>query len=559
MKKTAALRRAGRWPGVPDRLMVVLAEELLATHQLREGYDHFTTLCAERPESALAESLAGVFQARLDGPDEKAFARLDAAAVRDLGLPQYFRGTVLAGFPDCAGRADTVISDLEFVLAVGDPFPAGFRHSVYAALERAYACQGRTEDAREARTRIGHEPGLSLVTENLVSPQDGLRMGPPRLAEMAPGVHVAQGYDFADFAFVVTGEGVVAIDAASHPRHVEAALRDLRAVTRAPITHVILTHAHFDHIGGLEALTGPGVQVIAQAAFPDELALQAASPPPFPYLLPADQDRRPHAVPDRLVDRPETLTVGGTRFTLIPVGGGETRDGLLVHLPDEGVVFTGDVCMPYLGAPFFAEGSPEGLLDALRTVQDLSPRLLIHGHPPLTENFTVESFPGLLGALLDLHAVVAEDIAAGRTLTEVLARDHLPEFLRDHPVAVLPYLVIRDGFVQRLYDQRTGYWKADGEGVDPLDPAQWAAALDLLGGGRAEAFAAAGEELLARDDPAPALRVVDYGLLSHPDDAALAGLRRRLLLALVERNQFFDPFKFAYYAGLAGLTVSPAG
>ena len=559
MKETDALRRAVRWPGIPDRVIAVLAQQMLAARQFREGHDYFTALSAERPESALAESLAGVFQARLDGPDEKAIARLDAAAERGLGLPQYFRGTVLAGLPDCAGRADTAIADLEFVLAVRDQFPAGFLHSVHAALARAYACRGRTDEARAALDRLGHAPDLSLVTDYLVSAEDGLRMTAPRLVEMAPGVHVAQGYDLADFAFVGTDDGIVAIDAASHPRHVEAALRDLRAVTRAPITHVILTHAHFDHIGGLEALAGPETQVVAQAAFPDELALQAVSPPPFPSLLPDGQDRRPHVVPDRLVEQPETLTVGGRRFTLVPIAGGETRDGLLVQLPDEGVVFTGDMCMPYLGAPFFAEGSAEGLFDALRTVQDLHPRLLIHGHPPLTENFTAEAVPGLLAALRDLHAVVSDDIVAGRSLTDVLDRDHLPEVLRGHPAAILPYLVMREGFVQRLHDQRTGYWKADGDGVDPVGRAQWAAALDLLAGGRTQAFAAAGEELLTRGEPAAALRIVDCALLSHPDDTALAGLRGRILRALVERHQLFSPFRFAYYAGLAGLTVEPAG
>lgn len=559
MKETHALRRAVRWPGIPDRVTAVLAQQLLATRQFREGYDYFTALSAERPESALLESLAGVFQARLDGPDEKAIARLDAAAERGLGLPQYFRGTALAGLPDCAGRADTVIADLEFVLAVRDRFPAGFLRSVHAALARAYACQGRTEEARDARERLGHAPGLSLVTDYLVSAEDGLRMTAPRLVEMAPGVHVAQGYDLADFAFVRTDDGIVAIDAASHPRHVEAALRDLRAVTQAPITHVILTHAHFDHIGGLEALVGPGTQVVAQVAFPDELALQAVSPPPFPALLPDGQERRPHVVPDRLVEQPETLTVGGRRFTLIPVAGGETRDGLLVQLPDEDVVFTGDMCMPYLGAPFFAEGSAEGLFDALQTVQDLRPRLLIHGHPPLTENFTVEALPGLLAALRDLHTVVAADIVAGRSLAEVLERDHLPEVLRGHPVAILPYLITREGFIQRVHDQRTGYWKADGEGVDPVGRAEWAAALDLLAGGRAEAFAAAGEQLLARGEPAVALRIVDCALLTHPDDPSLAELRGGILRALVERHQLFSPFRFAYYAGLAGLTVESAG
>lgn len=116
------------------------------------------------------------------------------------------------------------------------------------------------------------------------------------------------------------------------------------------------------------------------------------------------------------------------------------------------------------------------------------PRLLFHGHIPLTENFTTESLPALSAALRDLYAVVADDIAAGRELTDALARDHLPEVLREHPAAVLSYLVMHDGFVQRVHDQGTGYRRTDGEGVDPLAPAQWAAALDLLGGGQAEAF-----------------------------------------------------------------------
>ncbi|MGW2516703.1 MBL fold metallo-hydrolase [Streptomyces sp. NPDC001617] len=102
----------------------------------------------------------------------------------------------------------------------------------------------------------------------------------------------------------------------------------------------------------------------------------------MPRLVPSDRTRRPQVVPDRLVGRPETLTVGGTRFDLIPIAGGGTSDGLLVHLPDQDVVFTGDMCMTYLGAPFFPEGSAEGLFGALRTVQDLDPRLLIHGHIP---------------------------------------------------------------------------------------------------------------------------------------------------------------------------------
>ena len=67
--------------------------------------------------------------------------------------------------------------------------------------------------------------------------------------------------------------------------------------------------------------------------------------------------------PDVMVDRPTQLVIGGTRFSLLPTRGGETNDALLVHMPDEGVLFVGDILMPYLGAPFTPEGSVDGLLE----------------------------------------------------------------------------------------------------------------------------------------------------------------------------------------------------
>ena len=56
--------------------------------------------------------------------------------------------------------------------------------------------------------------------------------------------------------------------------------------------------------------------------------------------------------------------------------------------PTSGSCSSGMAFMPYLGAPFAAEGSVEGLLDTIRLLRSLKPKLLIHGHTPLTENFT---------------------------------------------------------------------------------------------------------------------------------------------------------------------------
>src|SRR5258707_157165 len=179
----------------------------------------------------------------------------------------------------------------------------------------------------------------------------------------------------------------------------------------------------------------------------------------------------------------------------------------MVYLPASGVLFTGDVMMPYLGAPFFAEGSPEGLLGALRLIAEINPRKLVHGHTLLTELFTVDTVPGLLDALTELRDQSLAGIGRGLILTGLLKANVLPEVLREHPAAVGPYLAIRDHFVQRLYHQHSGYWQPDGQGLEPVDAADRAAALDLLAGGRPEQFASAARTLLAQRDPALALGV----------------------------------------------------
>jgi glyoxylase-like metal-dependent hydrolase (beta-lactamase superfamily II) len=66
--------------------------------------------------------------------------------------------------------------------------------------------------------------------------------------------------------------------------------------------------------------------------------------------------------PDQLISERTSLVVGDTELVLIPVSGGETPGALMVHLPAAGLLFAGDIMMPYLGAPLTAHGAPEGLL-----------------------------------------------------------------------------------------------------------------------------------------------------------------------------------------------------
>jgi hypothetical protein len=141
-------------------------------------------------------------------------------------------------------------------------------------------------------------------------------------------------------------------------------------------------------------------------------------------------------------------------------------------------------------------------------------------------------------------------------LPHILDLGYLPALLRDHPAAVVPYLVSRDDFIARLYHQRTGYWQPDGQGLDPRSQEERAAALDLLAGEKADAFAYAGASLADQGDLALALEIITPGLLRHPDSSELAELREAVLVRLMEQRQLLDPVGFLVYAELAGAEFS---
>jgi glyoxylase-like metal-dependent hydrolase (beta-lactamase superfamily II) len=570
-----SLKEAASWPGADRNTVVTLATALVAARADAEGSRYFQDLSERNPADATAQALAGFFQVRAGLDVAAALTKLDQAATMDLGLPQYFRGLALAELlpgagPSAAehaatdtGRADQVIADLEFVVAARDQFPVALLRAAYQSLARAYLVLGRQQRAAEAARRSGLGPAATarppMFTSFSVNARDGMRVSAPGVLNPAPDVHVAQSYDFGDFAFIQTSAGVVAIDAGTSPDRVRAAMADLGLTDRAPVSHLIFTHAHLDHTGGSEAVRGPDTEVIASAGFPAEAERQRRWNLPFRYFTGTSASPASDVKPDRLISERTSVVVGGTEFVLIPVRGGETPDALMVYLPGSGLLFTGDALMPYLGVPFTAEGSPEGLLETLRYIRELAPRQLIGGHTTLTENFTIEALPGLEPALTELHEFALARIGENMLLPHILDLGYLPALLRDHPAAVVPYLVSREDFIARLYHQRTGYWQPDGQGLEARSREEIAAALDLLAGEKADAFISAAATLADQGDLALALEILAPGLLRHPGNSDLAELRQAVLVRLMEQRQLSDPFGFLVYAELAGAELSPVG
>lgn len=553
-----------------DILVVLIAtQEFLSGHREWDGYEYFGKLAAEQPaRSALFRAVQGLMQARVakDIPllqrvawVEDAIRKLDEGVAADPNVGHFARGLVFADLPPRFGKAQQAITDLQQALDHADELPTPLHRGIYRGLAAAYQTIGDQQRSKEMLRLSGFsslDETPRVLGDVSVGPTEGYRFNPPHMHKEAEGVYVAQGYDFANISFLVGDEFIVAIDSGTSERTARNALQDLRKISPLPIRYIILTHGHWDHVGGVAALREPGTIVIAQGSFPIVLGRSQSLQLPLHDFFGNDKPNLA-VTPDRLVTKNESINEGGMDLTLIPAPSGETEDALFILDAKHNILFVGDAFMPYVGAPFVAEGSPEGYRDAISLALKLHPSRLVHGHTPLTDLFTIEAMPGLGEALASLYARTVTAANTGRPLAEVLHDNFLPPSLRSSPKAVVPFLILRDLFIQRLYQKHGGYWQADGTGIDNFTRAEWGRSLDLLAGGNDQVFVRAIQDLLDRGDAPMALQLADDGLTQHPESTDLRAARDRTLTAMRERFVVTNPFRFIVYSEQAGRSLSP--
>jgi glyoxylase-like metal-dependent hydrolase (beta-lactamase superfamily II) len=568
--KRETLTAAALVPHAAPITLLATYASFAADGKLYEGLHFFHDQAAARPDEPLLLALEGVCQAKLAN-DVGFFQRIDwvndavkklddaVAKEKDPLYERWLRGIVLAELPEgFFHKAAAAVEDLTWTLENQARLPVGFLRNTYRALAKADTSLEKLDDARAALAKSGYATfdDPQFTTDFWVTKASGFHYGTPALVERAPGIYSAEAFDFSDFFFVVTKDGVVAVDAGFNEQNVKPALDALRKVTPLPITHVIVTHAHYDHIGGIGALLGKDTQVIASARYEETLRTENERAIPYAFFYGLNGKRSYALHPTHVVKEKESMSIGGVDFVLHPVSGGETSDALMIELPVSGTLIAGDVFMPYLGGPFFNEGSPEGLLDVLAYTHAVHPKLVLHGHTALNPNFPASSLDGLEAALRETYATTLEGIRDGATQAELLARAPFPKALAAHPESVIPYVACRQHFIERIFRQHTGYWSDAGEGLAHHDAASLAKALDLVAGRKEGAFIDASDELSGQGDYSLALEIADAGLAAHPKSAALAASRARALTGLRLQTEATDPFAFFIYSEWAGAELS---
>ena len=200
----------------------------------------------------------------------------------------------------------------------------------------------------------------------------------PRVKELAPGVYSyeqlrsAGDEHFATVSmFVVTDEGVLVADGQGSPDETRLLVETIAGITSQPITHVVVCSDHGDHTAG-------------NAEFPDG-ALFYAHPTSRAILqAAADNPDRPDSappvvVPTETVETSDVLTLGGTEIRILFLGRAHTGGDLVVHLPEEKILFMSEA---YLNRvyPAMRSAYPSEWVAMIEAAQALDVDTYVPGH-----------------------------------------------------------------------------------------------------------------------------------------------------------------------------------
>lgn len=267
---------------------------------------------------------------------------------------------------------------------------------------------------------------LVLLASTALAAPDSVSTKVRTIDKVAPDVYVIRHPDAPDTfpqsntLVVIGAREVLVVDSCYLPSSAKEDIAQIKKWTKKPVRYLVNTHWHYDHTMGNGAYVDafPNVSIVAHtetqkqirgyngqwfAKFPDRAArfqkqLDDGKDERGAPLTPAARDeikraiagiapvqkefaplaRRTDMVPTVAFDRSLTLDLGGREVQLLFLGRGNTAGDVVVYLPKEKLVATGDLVdhpVPYLGG-----GYPVDEIATLEALLRLDVTTVVPGH-----------------------------------------------------------------------------------------------------------------------------------------------------------------------------------
>lgn len=388
------------------------------------------------------------------------------------------------------------------------------------------------------------------------------------LSEVADGIALIEA--FSHVVTFRTGDGLVVFDT-SLEAFAGGVLTSLRKWSREPVSNIVFTHGHVDHVGGAGAFLKEAEAMGMKR--PRVVGHENVSPRFRRYertngynftinarqFAPAEElslnEKGGHARrrfgPDPFVEPDTTfrdtldIRVGDTHFEMRHAIG-ETDDHLWAWVPEHKAVCSGDFVtwvFPNAGNPQKVQRYPLEWAHALREMMALEPELLLPAHGlPIGGKARIRTvLDNIARALEELVRQTLDMMNAGARLDDIVHSVRLPDDLMNkpylRPVYDEPEFVIHN--IWRLYG---GWYDGNPARLKPAPDAALAAELAGLAGGalalsrRAGELADKGELRLACHLAELAVQAAPGSAEAHAVRAAVYGMRRKAESSLMAKG-----------------------
>jgi alkyl sulfatase BDS1-like metallo-beta-lactamase superfamily hydrolase len=311
------------------------------------------------------------------------------------------------------------------------------------------------DDVEKAAELHAAEPVGEVAAKRLASVGETERSAadlinvPVEVRKLADFVYQARGVS--NTHVIATSEGNVVFDTGLAIQSAKQR-RLLGEAVPGAVTHVILSHSHQDHVGGVRFWVEDGSEIVAHAEFAEEQRYLKDLEPYFWHRNRTLFPFMPESPPDigllAFGNIEPTLTVddgvplrfeqGGIRFEVLPTPGAEGADNLSLWLPDQKILFSGDFfgpLFPQFPNVFTMRGEkvrkPIEYLASLERIIALAPEMIVPGHnDPITGGAGIKvSLVKMRDAVRYVHDATIAGMNAGKTVHELMAEIKLPEEL----------------------------------------------------------------------------------------------------------------------------------
>ena len=373
---------------------------------------------------------------------------------------------------------------------------------------------------------------------------------PIEVQQIADNVYMATGVG--NVIMITTDEGNVLFDAGlvlQTPQQKKA----LEEISDAPIHTIVLSHSHADHIGGTRFFANDDTRIIAHDQFEEEQRYLMELEPfqygrnrtLFPWM-PAWEDRPDIAMmryggiePDVTVDNWDmfSFTLGGTEFQVFGTPGAEGADNVVLWLPQEKILFTGDFFgpqFPQFPNVFTMRGEkvrkPMEYVKSLDLLLPLNAEIVVPSHlnPTHGAEQIRTDMQRIRDAVQYVHDETVAGMNAGKSVYELMKEITLPpelDLVQNHGKV--------DWAVRSIWEYYMTWFHFDSTTELYPVPARDIYA-DLAAAAGNEALLSLGRNYLLQGEPVKALHAVEVILAAEPTNREALQQRQQALAALME-------------------------